>query len=555
MLRNVVRRLRRAVDPSVSGGLTDADLLRRWVSQRDEAAFEALLWRHAAAVLGVCRRVLHDAHEAEDATQAAFLALARKARSIGRRQAVAAWLYTVAYRTALRARARQCRAIPVLPRDLAVLPARPAEDPAWRDLRPVLDREVSQLPEKYRAPFVLCHLEGRTNEEAARELGCPVGTVLSRLARARQRLRDRLTRRGVTLGAGALAAALVAESATAAVSGPLVTGAVRAAVLAAAGEGLAGVVSTEVVALTEGVVRAMLLTKIKVVTAVAFGLVLLGGGGGVLTYRTAAGEPDGPPRDPPGLTGKEKAAPADAEKLKALLAQREKEIRDLQDRMKALEESLAEKTLRLESALLKRQEEADRAKAAQLGALAAEQHARKLAEAERDARKVAEDQAVRAAAEADRRRTQRAGPGPGPMAAEPIAGAGRADQVEQARDEVELLEAQVAVRRAQLRAAQVSLAPAHEMARAGVPTISRGEVAALEGQVEIRTAELNESEVRLTQARRRLARLTGAGQPAAEQQPRQLNQKAAELEKKLDALQKELDGLRREIRPPQPGRP
>src|SRR5437588_3433321 len=102
----MIRGLRRAVTPSGAGGLTDADLLRRWLAQRDEAAFEALLWRHAAAVLGVCRRVLGDAHEAEDAAQATFLTLARKAGAIGRRQAVAAWLYTVAYRAALRARAR-----------------------------------------------------------------------------------------------------------------------------------------------------------------------------------------------------------------------------------------------------------------------------------------------------------------------------------------------------------------------------------------------------------------------------------------------------------------
>jgi RNA polymerase sigma factor (sigma-70 family) len=196
-LVSTIHGLRRVASLSRACGLTDADLLQRWVSCRDQAAFEAMLRRHAAAVLGVCRRVLHDTHEAEDAAQAAFLALAQKAGAIGRRQAVAAWLYTVARRAALHARASRRAAFR---HDLSSALARPAEEPTWRDLRLVLDEEVSRLPEKYRAPFVLCYVEGRTNQEAARELGCPEGTVLSRLARARQRLRANLTRRGITLG-------------------------------------------------------------------------------------------------------------------------------------------------------------------------------------------------------------------------------------------------------------------------------------------------------------------------------------------------------------------
>ncbi len=209
-LRIMIRRLRRVVTPASDGGLSDADLLRRWVTHRDEAAFEALLWRHAAAVLGVCRRVLGDEHEAEDAAQAAFLTLACKAGSIGRRQAVAAWLYTVACRTALRRvpAVRQCSLSFPKPGRSACPPGNGSR--LARSTAPVLDEEVSRLPEQYRAPFVLCHVEGRTNEEAARELGCPVGTVLSRLARARQRLRDRLTRRGVTLGV--LAAVVAGEA-------------------------------------------------------------------------------------------------------------------------------------------------------------------------------------------------------------------------------------------------------------------------------------------------------------------------------------------------------
>ena len=545
-MRKVIQRLRRAAAPPGAGGLTDADLLRRWVAHRDEAAFEALLWRHAAAVLGVCRRVLHDAHEAEDAAQAAFLALARKARSIGRRQAVAAWVYTVAYRAALRARSRRPRG-PVPLHDLSALPARSAEDPAWRDLRPVLDEEISRLPDRFRAPFVLCHVEGRTNEEAARELGCPVGTVLSRLARARQRLRARLTRRGVTLTAAALAAALAEEAATAAVPGVLVRTAVTAAALAAAGKGVAGVVSTEVIALTEGVVRAMLLTKVKTAVVVVLGLALLGSGGGVLTYQTVAGEPGAAAQEPAARTQGGRAAPADVDKLKSLLEQREKEVRDLKDRIAALEESLKDRSRRLEVALLKQQEQAERAQAA-------EQEARKRAEAERDARRSLEDQAARSDAAAARGRGRPGMPGAGPAPDDPNRiTADRAAQAEQARDEVELLEAQLAIKRAQLDAASRPLELLERAMRSGQAPAS--EVAAQRGQMEIKAAELREAEVRLAQAKRRLAKLQGASAPAQDGPRPQLGQRAAELEKKLDALKKEFDALRKELEQQRPGRP
>ena len=335
-LRNLIWGLRRAVSPS-AGGLTDAELLRRWVAVRDQAAFEALLWRHGPTVLGVCRRILHDVHDAEDAAQAAFLVLARKGGSVGKRQAIAAWLHTVAYRVALRARDRRPRATVMAAHDLGALPARAGEDPAWRDLRPILDEEISRLPEKFRAPFVLCHVEGRTNEEAARELACPLGTILSRLARARERLRQRLTRRGVTLTVSVLAAALAAEAATAAVPGVLIRTTVAAAALTAAGKGLVGVVSTEVVSLTEGVVRAMLLTKVKVVTTVVLGLVFLGGGT-MLGYGRMMGTSSAAAGDPVPVAQVGRTAPPSEDKLKALLADKEEEIRDLRARIAALEQ-------------------------------------------------------------------------------------------------------------------------------------------------------------------------------------------------------------------------
>jgi RNA polymerase sigma-70 factor (ECF subfamily) len=526
-------RLRGAVGPAGAGGLTDADLLRRWVARRDEAAFEALLWRHAAAVLGLCRRVLGDAHEAEDAAQAAFLALARRAGSIGRRQAVGSWLYTVAYRAALRARAVRSRRGALAPCDLGALPARPAEDPSWRDLRPVLDEEVGRLPEKYRAAFVLCHVEGRTNEEAARELGCPVGTVLSRLARARQRLRERLTRRGVTLAATALAAALAGEASAAAVPGALVRSAARAAALAAAGRSLAGVVSSEVVALTEGVVRAMLLTKVKLAAAVVLGLVLLGGGGGVLGYRTAAGEPPGAAKEQPERSRAGREAPPDLDKLKSQLAEREKEVQALRDRVAALEDQLKVKTRELESAQAKAQDQADRARVA-------EQEARKEADAERQARAAAEEHAARAA------RTGREGAPDDPFRAA-SAKESQAAQAEQARDDVELLEAQLEAKRAQLKAAQLSLSAAQNIARAGDTPLKSVELATLSGQVAIREAELKEADVKLTQAKRRLAKLRGPAEPSPDKKHSDMGQRTAELEKRLDALKKELDGLRKEL--------
>src|SRR5262245_5809792 len=190
-LRSLCRR--RGIPP---GGLSDARLLERWLDARDEAAFELLVWRHGPAVLGLCRRLLADAHDVEDAFQATFLALVRKAGSIGRQEAVGGWLYRVAYRVALRARAASARRR----RETALpeLPAPPApDDLAWRDLRPVLDEEVERLPGRLRSAFVLCCVEGLSQEEAAGRLGCAPGTVSSRLTRARQWLRRRLARRGI----------------------------------------------------------------------------------------------------------------------------------------------------------------------------------------------------------------------------------------------------------------------------------------------------------------------------------------------------------------------
>ena len=176
------------------GGLTDAQLLERFTSRRDEAAelaFAALVERHGPMVLRVCRAVLRDAHEAQDAFQATFLVLVRRAGSLWVRDSLGPWLHQVAYRTASCARSAAARRRRH-ERRAAELTARPADDGDRDDLEGVIHEEVGRLPERYRAAVVLCLLEGLTPEQAARHLGCPVGTVHSRLARGREQLRGRL---------------------------------------------------------------------------------------------------------------------------------------------------------------------------------------------------------------------------------------------------------------------------------------------------------------------------------------------------------------------------
>jgi RNA polymerase sigma factor (sigma-70 family) len=259
-------------------------------------------------VLGVCRRVLRREHDAEDAFQATFLALVRKAASIGRRESVGAWLYKVGYRVALAANTRAARERSGM--DLAGAEARPEAGDA--ELRQAIDEEVNLLPDRYRLPFVLCCVQGRTIAEAARELGCPCGTVGTRLARARQRLRTRLARRGLGLSAGMLALSLAVPQALAAHT-------VQAAV-ALAGKA-AGVMATPVAILTEGVLRAMLVSKLKM-TAVVLAVALAGMGAGALSYRVWAAEaPDTPPstEDRAAAAEKELRAEKELERVQARL--------------------------------------------------------------------------------------------------------------------------------------------------------------------------------------------------------------------------------------------
>jgi RNA polymerase sigma factor (sigma-70 family) len=282
--------LHQVAAPRSARAASDVHLLERFRAAGEEAAFATLMQRHGPMVYDVCRRVLDDPHAAEDAFQATFLVLVRKAGVIRRPDLLANWLYGVAYRTALKARTEAARRR-LHERQFVAMPTlEPATEVLWRDLRPVLDEEIDRLPARYRAPFVLCCLEGRTKEETAGQLGLPAGTVSSRLARARDRLRTRLVRRGIALSTGLLATQL-AENVAAAVPGPLAHSTLKAAMLVAAGNATVGAVSGPVAALTQGVLQAMFLTKLKTVAAALLALTVLGTGLGVGTYRSRAGDP------------------------------------------------------------------------------------------------------------------------------------------------------------------------------------------------------------------------------------------------------------------------
>jgi RNA polymerase sigma factor (sigma-70 family) len=283
-------------------GSSDGDLLQRFARQRDEAAFEALVRRHGPTVLGACRRVLRDAHAADDAFQATFLVLAKKAGALERPAALGPWLYGVAVRTALKARAGAARRR-ALERKAATAEAVAADDGlVWRELRPLLDEAVARLPDKYRVPFVLHHLEGRTVDDVAGRLGCPRGTVAARLARARERLRSRLVRRGVALSAGALAAALAEGTTSAAVPAPLVVMTGQAVA--------AGAVPAAAAALANGVLRGMMMAKLQV-AVVALAVGLAGTAGGVAAWQARAAGPVAAPKE----AAAKPAAEADGDRL------------------------------------------------------------------------------------------------------------------------------------------------------------------------------------------------------------------------------------------------
>jgi RNA polymerase sigma factor (sigma-70 family) len=292
---SLIRFLRRAVSAPQSADLSDGELLELYLTSRDEASFEALLQRHGPMVLGVCRRILQNEDDAHDAFQATFLVFLRKAATIIPRARVGNWLHGVAYNTALKAQAmnRQRR---VKERE-ATANVRPvAAQGALQDRLELLDEALNRLPAKYRSAIVLCDLEGKTIKEAARQLDCPPGTVASRLAGGRALLAKRLTRYGLCLTAVTVAQGLAQGAVPPSIPNLLIASTLAAAATVAAGQEVANVISAKVVVLTERVVKAMLITKLKTLTIVALVAAALAGGGVLLSYPPlrAAQEKDQP---------------------------------------------------------------------------------------------------------------------------------------------------------------------------------------------------------------------------------------------------------------------
>jgi RNA polymerase sigma factor (sigma-70 family) len=297
-------------------------------------------------VMGVCRRVLPNRCDAEDAFQATFLVFARKAGSVATPNALGGWLYRVAHRAALEARARIARrqATERQVKDMPDPEATTKEDSG--ELLSALDRELDRLPVRYRVPIVLCELEGRGRKEVARTLGLPEGTLSWRLAHAKKLLARRLARYGAVAPAGALSAVLSRDAASACVPCPLLNATAKAALRLVAGESLAaGLVPSHVLIITEGVLKAMLLNKLKTVWAVAL-VVALGAGAVGLTYRPAVAQPRSPYPDRPAekLAPAQKvgrAAPDELEELRLEVAALRKGLEAMRARVKALEERQA----------------------------------------------------------------------------------------------------------------------------------------------------------------------------------------------------------------------
>ncbi len=294
----LLRHIRKLVAARSMSKAADHELLDRFVRRKDQEAFEVLLQRHGPMVWHVCRRVLSDWHSAEDAFQAAFLVLARRAATIRRREALAAWLHGVAYRVAARGRAEAGRTrgrereLPAEQDFRSLGDFGSLADVSWREVCTVLDEELRRLPERYRAPLLLCYFEGRTRDEAAEQLGWSLGTFKRRLAQGRELLRARLIRRGVTLSAG-LAAEMLSQQGASAVPALLVSSTVKAAAAFNAGTIAAAALSAQAIALAEAVARSMAASRVKAVAALLLAGSLLAAGSGFVIHQIVAVEDPG----------------------------------------------------------------------------------------------------------------------------------------------------------------------------------------------------------------------------------------------------------------------
>lgn len=322
-MREVIRHLRRAALLHKGDGPSDGQLLESFVVRHDETAFEALLRRHGPMVLGVCQRILRNVHDAEDAFQATFLVLARKASSVLPREMVGGWLYGVAYRTAMKARAMGAKRR-MKERQAGEIPR--YESSADEELLAQLDHELSRLSEKYRVPVVMCELEGRSRKEVARMLEIPEGTLSWRLAQAKKLLAKRLSRHELAIPLAALAVGLSPT--------------LRASTLKTALT--AGAVPAQVLALTQGVMKAMLLTKLKITVCVVTLAIAAGVGATGLSYRATAEEPKQIRfTDPlPIKSAERRPATDDLEALRLEIEALRKELRATKARVRTLEDQV-----------------------------------------------------------------------------------------------------------------------------------------------------------------------------------------------------------------------
>jgi RNA polymerase sigma factor (sigma-70 family) len=314
----VLRHVRRAAALAGGRDLNDDQLLERFVAGRDGEAFATLVHRYGRLVHSVCRRVLRHEHDTDDAFQATFLVFASRAASIRKTGSVASWLYGVAYRTAMNARRANRRRDAQQTEVDGVSKDQPFPRAVLREVQAILEDEVNRLPEKHRAAFLLCCLEGKSKTEAARQLGWKEGTVSSSLARARKELQRRLARRGVVLSAALGVVALDQAAARAAAAPALVQATITAGLALAAGEAaLTDLVSARVAALAKGATQTMATTRLTIATALLLLVGLLTGAGLLAQRVPAASSPEREQAQEPGPgPGTRPArAPSDARKL------------------------------------------------------------------------------------------------------------------------------------------------------------------------------------------------------------------------------------------------
>jgi RNA polymerase sigma factor (sigma-70 family) len=286
-----LQRLSKGLAAKSLGGLPDRELLRRFAARHEGTAFEAIVRRHGPMVLRVCWRVLRQSQDAEDAFQATFLLLALNVGSVRKPDSLASWLHGSARRVALKSRTQ--RALRRRHEELHASAARLSADASAEQLRSALDEELSRLPEQWRLPFILCYLEGRTQDEAAAQLGWSTRTFRRRLDQARGELGRRLVRRGVALSAALSALVLSDSVVSATVPANLAAATVEAGARVAAGESAAGIVSADVLAVTQGVRTAMFTSKLKAIV----GLLLLVGALTIGGWRVVADGSAGQPQE------------------------------------------------------------------------------------------------------------------------------------------------------------------------------------------------------------------------------------------------------------------